>query len=43
MISDSINIKMTAEQVASRFGYSLISVQTKFKRTQQAIKKKFGV
>lgn len=43
MVSDSINIKMTAEQVASRFGYSLTSIQTKFKRTQQAIKKKFGV
>lgn len=43
MNSNSINIKMTAEQVAASFGYSLTSVKTKFKRTQQAIKKKYGV
>lgn len=43
MDPNSINIKMTAQQVAERFGYSLASVQTKFKRTQQSIKKKFGV
>ena len=34
---------MTAQQVAERFGYSVTSIQTKFKRTQQSIKKKFGV
>ena len=39
----SINIKMTAEEVAQKFGYSLASIQTKFKRTQEAIKKKYNV
>lgn len=40
---NSMNIKMTAEQVAQKFGYSVTSIQTKFKRTQQAIKKKYNV
>ena len=43
MDSGSINVKMTAEQVAEKFGYSITSVKTKFKRTQQAIKKKYNV
>ena len=34
---------MSAEEVAEKFGYSLNSIKTKFKRTQQAIKKKFNV
>lgn len=40
---NSMNVKMTAEQIAEKFGYSVTSVQTKFKRTQQAIKKKYNV
>lgn len=43
MNSDFMNMKMTAEQVAAGFGYSLTSIKTKFKRTQQAIKRKYGV
>lgn len=43
MDSNSINVKMTAEQVAQKFGYSVTSVKTKFKRTQQSIKKKYNV
>lgn len=43
MDSNSINIKMTAEQIAEQYGYSLNSIKTKFKRTQQAIKKKYNV
>lgn len=43
MDSNLINIKMTAQQVAEGFGYSLSSIKTKFKRTQQSIKKKYGV
>lgn len=43
MDNNSIKEKMTAQQVSERYGYSVNSIKTKFKRTQQAIKKKFGV
>lgn len=43
MNPESTNVKMSAEEVAEKFGYSLNSIKTKFKRTQQAIKKKFNV
>lgn len=43
MNSNSINVKMTAEQVSQKYGYSLTSIKTKFKRTQEAIKKKYNV
>lgn len=37
------NKKMTAQQIAEKFGYSVNSIETKFKRTQQAIKKKYNI
>ena len=40
---NSMNVKMTAQQVAEHFGYSLKSIKTKFKRTQQSIKKKYDI
>lgn len=43
MDSNSINVKMTAQQVAEKYGYSVSSIKTKFTRTQQAIKKKYNV
>ena len=39
----ALNVKMTAQQVAERFNYSLNSIKKNFKRTQQAIKKKYNV
>lgn len=34
---------MTLEEVSRKYGYSEISIQRNFKRTAEAIKKKYGV
>lgn len=37
------SMRMTIEEVSAIYGYSIVSIQRNFKRTAQAIQKKFGL
>lgn len=37
------NMKLTVEEVSEMYGYSIVSIQRNFRRTAQAIQKKYGM